>query len=63
VKGIKSFAMLAVLVVLTGVGFSMFSQSATGSTQEIFDLGKGFVRLMAALFVPFGLYIVAKELT
>jgi hypothetical protein len=55
--------MLAVLVVLTGVGFSMFSQSATGSTQEIFDLGKGFVRLMAALFVPFGLYIVAKELT
>jgi hypothetical protein len=63
VKQIKNFAILAVMVVLAAVGFAMFSQSATGTTQQIFDLGKGVTRLMAALFLPFGLYIVAKMLT
>jgi len=60
-KAIKNFAILAVMVVLTAVGFGMLSQGASGTTQEILDLGKGITKLMAALFVPIGIYIVAKS--
>jgi len=62
-KQIKHFAMLAVLVVLTAVGFQAFAAEATGSALEIFNLGKGATKVMGALFVPIGIYIVAKTLT
>ena len=62
-KQIKNFALLAVIVVLTAVGFEMFAQGSSGTTLEIFKLGKGVGKVMGALFVPFGIYIVAKQLT
>jgi hypothetical protein len=62
-KAIKHFAMLAVLVTLTAVGFQAFAANATGSAAQIFELGKGSTKLMGALFVPVGIYIVAKTLT
>lgn len=62
-KAIKHFAMLAVLVTLTAVGFSVFAADATGSALQVFELGQGAAKLMGALFVPVGIYIVAKTLT
>lgn len=62
-KGLQNFLILAVFVVLTGIGFEIFSQGASGTTLEIFKLGKQVTKVAAALVFPLGLYFVAKNLT
>lgn len=60
-KSVKNISMLAVIIVLTAIGFSAFAGES--SDLVIFELGQGFTLLMAGLFVPFSLYVVAKDLT
>jgi len=62
-KGLKNFLILSVFLTITAVGFSMFSQDASGTTLELFNMGKQLVTVAAALVLPLGIYFVAKDIT
>jgi len=61
-KQLQMILQLGVLIVLLGVGFAAFSQDASGTALEIFKLGKGAVKVAAALFIAVGIYVAAKTL-
>jgi len=60
---ITDFAVLGTLIAFVAVGFSAFAGNASGTPLEMFKLGQQSTEIMAALFLPVGIYIVAKKIT
>lgn len=60
---ITDFAVLGTLIAFTAVGFAAFAGDASGTVLEMFRLGQQSTKVMAALFLPIGIYIVAKKIT
>lgn len=62
-KGLKNFLILAVFITISAVGMQIFGADASGTSAEIFNMGKQLVKVAAVLILPLGIYFIAKDLT